>query len=144
MRWTLSFAALGLGLAGVAVSPAFALAPETLRAHIPFAFTVGNQTFPAGDYRISPLSDLDPQVVEIRSADGRHARFVMTQGAPPAARGTQPQLVFDRYGARDFLHAILVPEDTGAMLKSSRSELEAARSVSSPKAAQNSASSMRQ
>jgi hypothetical protein len=62
----------------------------------------------------------------------RHVVFIMTADAPPAVRGTQPQLVFDRYGARGFLHAIHVPEDAGAMLKSSRSELEAARSLSPP------------
>jgi len=135
MRRTLNVAALGLGLVGVASSPALAMGPEALIAHIPFAFHVRSESFPAGDYRISPLSDLQRNVVEIRSTDGRHAGFVLTEETAPAKRDSQPKLVFDRYGKQVFMHAIRVPEDSGAIVTPSRSEIQAARALASREAA---------
>jgi len=129
MRRTLSVAVLGLGIAGVASSPAFALGPEILTAHVPFAFGVGSRTFPAGNYEITTLSELDRQVVEIQSRDGRYSTFVMTDEATPGGRGTHAELIFDRYGTHEFLHAIHLPYDDGATLRISRSEFQAARDL---------------
>jgi hypothetical protein len=122
------------GLAGVASSPALAFPPETLVAHIPFAFNVRNETLPPGDYRITTISDLDRQVLEIRSKDGRHAVITFSEDAPAARSTTTPTLVFDRYGHMSFLHAIRLPEETGAVFEPSRSEIQAARGVTSEQA----------
>jgi hypothetical protein len=122
---------LGVGLAAVVSSPALALGPETLKAHIPFAFSVDNVTLPPGDYRIKPLSDLSPDVVVIRSTDGRHAVVAMATDAAPAHSSDTPQLVFDHLGKREFLRAVRVPDETGADLPSSRTEIDAARAVAS-------------
>jgi hypothetical protein len=121
--------ALGVGLVAVASSPALALGPERLKAHIPFAFSVDNVTLPPGDYRIKPLSDLDSNVVEIRSTDGHHAVLVMTENTAPENRTAQTELVFDRVGTRDFLRAIRVPEETGATVPRTRTEIDAVRTV---------------
>jgi hypothetical protein len=131
MLRTVSAAVLGLGFVAVSSSPALALAPETLEAKIPFAFNVSNVTLPAGEYRINPVSDLDPQVVEIRSTDGRHAVVVLSEDAPVGPPRTKPELVFDRYGQQEFLRAIKLPEEPGASLGPSRSEIDAARAASS-------------
>jgi len=125
MLRTLSLATLGL--AALAAGPAFAMAPETVVVHVPFAFVVSNVTLPAGDYRIGPASDLENNVLEIRSADGRHAALVLTEVAPGERRGAPPKLVFDRYGDKDFLRAVELPEAAGADLSATRSEIEAAR-----------------
>jgi hypothetical protein len=123
----LSTAALGLGLAASFASPALALAPERLAVHVPFAFSVADETLPAGDYSISPLSDVDRDVLEIRSADGRKAVLVGSEDGEPASRTSKPELVFDRYGNQEFLHAIRLPEETGAVLTASEAELQAVR-----------------
>ena len=128
MRRSLFVAALGLGLVGLASSPALALSSNGVTAHVPFAFSVRNESFPAGDYLIKPLDELSPQVLVIRSADGRHSAIVMATEAEPEARGAQPALVFDRYGKLEFLHAVELPEETGAMLRTSSAEIQAARS----------------
>jgi hypothetical protein len=44
-------------------------------------------------------------------------------------------LVFDRYGKQEFLHAIRVPEEEGAVLPPSRPEIQAARAYAAQEAA---------
>lgn len=142
MQRVFSVVALGLGLAALSSHPALAMAPETLVVHIPFAFSVSDETLPPGDYRLHPLSDADRHVLEVRSADGRHAAVVFSEDAPAASRTAKPELVFDRYGQMEFLHAIQLPEATGAILKPSRSEVQAARAVASEQAAHGSRPAM--
>jgi hypothetical protein len=120
-------AALGLGLAGLSASPALAMADEGIVVHVPFAFVVANKTLPAGDYRVSPLPGVEPQVLEIRSRDGHHAALALTVDSSPGLRGSQPELVFDKYGMKEFLHAVRLPEATSAVLEPSPSERQAAR-----------------
>ena len=120
-----------LGLLALAAGPAFAMDPETVVVHVPFAFTVDNVTLPAGDYRVHPLNDLDRNVVEVRSVDGRHGVMVLTLDAPAERRGAQPELVFDRYGKKSFLRAVELPEEAGASLPTTRSEITAARALAS-------------
>ena len=120
---------LGLGVVALASTPALAL-PDIVTAHVPFAFSLGPQTFPAGDYLISPLSTLQQQVLFIRTSDGHHPALVMTQPAHPEGRNAQPVLVFDKVGSREFLRAVEVPEDTGAKLPASRTEIRAERELS--------------
>ena len=129
MLRTLSLATLGL--VALTAGPAFAMDPETLVVHVPFAFSVDNATLPAGDYRVHPMNDCDRNVVEVQSVDGRHAAFVLTTDAPPERRGAKPELVFDRYGKKCFLRAIELPEELGASLPTTRSEITAARALAS-------------
>ncbi len=129
MLRTLSLATLGL--VALTAGPAFAMDPETLVVHVPFAFSVDNVTLPAGDYRVHPLSILDNNVVEIRSADGHHAALVLTTDAPAERRGAKPELVFDRYGKKRFLRAVGLPEEMGASMPATRSEITAARELAS-------------
>ena len=131
MLRTLSLAALGVGLTAFTPSPAAAFAPDLVTAHIPFAFSVRNETLPAGDYEILRVSDVDRDALEIRSTDGRHAVIFLSHDASPGLPGTTPELVFDRYGKLEFLHAIRLPEEAGALLNTSHSEVQAARHVSS-------------
>jgi hypothetical protein len=127
MQRALYAVALGLGLAAVSSSPALAFPPETVVANIPFAFSVDNETLPPGEYQINPVSDLDRQVLEVRSTDGRHAVLVFTQDGSTARSTAAPRLIFDSYGQMKFLHAIRLPDETAAVLQASRSEVEAAR-----------------
>jgi hypothetical protein len=129
MLRTLSLATLGL--VALAAGPALAMEPETLVVHVPFAFSVDDVMLPAGDYRVHPLNDLDRNVVEVRSADGRYGALVLTTDAPAERRGAQPELVFDRYGKKSFLRAVELPGEEGASLSATRSEITAARELAS-------------
>jgi hypothetical protein len=116
-----------LGLSALASGPAFAMAPENLVVHVPFAFTVSSVTLPAGDYRVGPLNDFDNNVLEVRSFDGRHTAMVLTTDAAREGRGASPQLVFDHYGKKEFLRAVELPDEAGASLPSTAAEIETAR-----------------
>jgi hypothetical protein len=139
MTRIVSMAALGLGLAALSSSPALALDPETIVVHVPFAFSVADETLPAGDYRINPLNDLDRQVLEIRSADGHHAVLTFVEDGPSTSRNAEPELVFDRYGTKEFLRVVRMPQEPEAIVEPSRSESEAARVLTTDGAAHGSA-----
>jgi len=66
-------------------------------ASIPFTFTVGNKTLPAGKYTVSVLNpSSDRRVLQIRSMNGRSNAIVLTRDVIGNA-GENAKLVFDRY-----------------------------------------------
>lgn len=93
----------------LAVASVFAFAAaahaEALEVKVPFAFLVGDQQLPAGDYRIERDPSMPSSIVLIRGEHGTEAQlFVQTvslSGAKPA--GDKPALVF-------------VPDETGIRL----------------------------
>jgi len=79
-----------------------ARAQEAVLANIPFAFTAGQMTLPAGEYRVQKLTN-DSSPLLIRSTDGDGASIVMTFAASANAPQAKSKLVFHRYGNRYFL-----------------------------------------
>ena len=75
---------------------------QTMRARIPFTFTVGEKTLPAGDYTVRILNPTsDRKTLQIRSENGRVSAIVQTVGLDgPLAKNAK--LVFRRYGDRYF------------------------------------------
>jgi hypothetical protein len=123
-------AALGFGLAAFSASPALAMADRTLVVHVPFAFSVDNVTLPAGDYTVHQvLHSDDPQLVEIQSTNGRYAALAVTVNREPLPRGAQSDLLFDKYGHKEFLHEVRLSSVTGAVIMPSSSEVQAAREM---------------
>ena len=75
---------------------------QRMRAHIPFAFNVGDKSLPAGEYTIAVLNPTsDRKVLQIRSADGRLSAIIQTNKRN-ANSPEQAKLVFNRYGDRYF------------------------------------------
>ena len=75
---------------------------QRMRARIPFAFTVGNKSLPAGEYTIAVLNPTsDRKVLQIRSTDGRLSAIIQTNGRNADTR-ENAKLVFNRYGDRYF------------------------------------------
>jgi len=97
-----------------------------LKANIPFGFTVGNKTLPAGVYTVARASMADPVTLLIRREDGRAVGVLtQTQGVQALRRQDQTKLVFHRYGDRYFLTQIWTAGDTaGRELRKSRAERE--------------------
>jgi len=94
------------GAAGlVLASSTAALADDVLVANVPFAFTVNGVQLPAGSYRVT--NDGMQSVVSIKSADGRHFAFVLTNGLAPEVAGPNPELVFERVNGTSFLSRIV-------------------------------------
>src|SRR5581483_3229313 len=121
-----SMLSLSVMLAVVAV---YAKPISPLRANIPFDFTAGNKTLPAGAYTMDPMTMQG--VLRIRRQDCRAAAFVITYG-PEARRGQgQSKLVFRRYGDQYFLAEVWTANDSdGRELRQSRTERELVKSRS--------------
>ena len=110
------------------VMSAHAQANNPLKAHIPFDFAIGNQTFKAGDYtiaRVNPQSD--QTVLSIKSADGRESRVVSTTPVQGAIED-DAKLVFNNYEGRYFLAQVwMAADNTGLKLRASHQERELAK-----------------
>jgi len=75
---------------------------QTMRAHVPFAFTVGQKSLPAGVYTVSILNPAsDRPALRIRNEDGRVSAIVQTMGVG-GSLADNSKLVFRRYGDRYF------------------------------------------
>ena len=75
-------------------------AQTKLIASIPFAFSAGKTTLPAGKYTITVLNPAsDRKILQIRSLNGRSSAVVLTTGIIGNA-SENAKLVFERYGDR--------------------------------------------
>ena len=74
-----------------------------MRAHVPFAFSVSDSAFPAGDYSLSQLSQ---NTWIVRNLSGKEA---VTAAARPDGTNSDEsvaKLVFKKYGERYFLSKV--------------------------------------
>jgi hypothetical protein len=118
--------AIGLGLAGLVWATPAAAFPMQMDVHVPFAFHVGRQVLPAGNYVIQSESSAEPGLLMIRSTDGRHsALFLTTDGYLQQPARAKAKLSFDRVDQQNFLHAVRLTDERD-VLPVSRSEARAA------------------
>lgn len=100
----LCFLAVGGGVVANAQS-----GPQ-IEGNVPFAFSVGNTTLPAGKYEIRRLDDSEPSVLELSSSNGR-TKVVFetedTQTREDQIMGNT-KLVFNKAGDKYFLSQIWV------------------------------------
>jgi len=78
-------------------------AQTTLKADVPFAFTVGQTEMPAGPYEISRISS---QVITIRDADTGKAILSLVGSEQAHGKDGLPKLVFRKYGSKYFLSQV--------------------------------------
>ncbi len=86
-----------------------ARAQEIEKGRVPFPVVVGNVVMPAGSYEVR-ADDLDPELLHITSADGRHAAFALVMTDSTTTRFGDCEFRFVRLGSRYYLSKI----DTGA------------------------------
>ena len=92
--------------------PAYAIGAT---ADIPFPFVVKGQTLPAGKYEIEETS---PELLTIRSMTTKAAAtelMVITRLAATTT-GSNPKLVFDKVGERDYLSEVWLPDQDGFLV----------------------------
>ena len=65
---------------------------RTIKANIPFEFSVGNRIFPAGSYALVRVA---PFLLELRDPEGRVLANVLTQSVQSQTAPAQPRLLFD-------------------------------------------------
>jgi len=78
-------------------------ASQRFTATIPFEFTVGDKTLPAGEYEIAIVNpSSDQRVLRMRSIEGTQSAIVHTHSVNSKST-TDAKLVFRGYGKRYFL-----------------------------------------
>ena len=76
----------------------------SLKATVPFDFTVVNTTLPAGTYSVSVLTP--DNIVRLQSADGRNSAFVHSTPLSISGGTDDTRLVFQHLGGKYFLSQI--------------------------------------
>jgi hypothetical protein len=124
---------LTLVMLAMLLLPAVAAQAQMLKVAVPFDFSAGQATLPAGDYIVSKPGN-SQNVLVIRAENGGGNAFVMTAGAIAPRASDQGKLVFNRYGSQYFLSQVWAPgTDTGHQLRPSKAEREIAKNASKPK-----------
>jgi len=82
-----------------------ARAQEPLTVNIPFAFTVGETTLPAGEYRVQKM-DTNNAVLMIRCDEPRKSIMVVTNATRSNKQQEESKLVFNRYNDQYFLSQV--------------------------------------
>ena len=91
---------------------------QNTKANVPFEFTVGDKSLPAGAYAISAVTS-SGDTLRIRSVTGSYSTVQVTMTA--SGKSDHAKLVFHRYGERYFLAEIWSGEG-GRALAPSREE----------------------
>jgi len=98
---------------------------QPLVAKVPFDFSAGFKSFPAGEYKVLPGPVKG--IVTIGSSDGKITGFVSSLGTISLRAQTHSRLIFNRYGNQYFLSQIWIEGTTsGAELYQTPAEREAA------------------
>ncbi len=93
---------------------------QVLRADIPFEFTVGKKTLPAGEYRITLPATGDASKVIFRSVSGDSFSMAMTQGVSSAKAEVSNGLVFLKAGDKRVLYQVFDGREIGHEIVSTK------------------------
>jgi len=90
-----------LALATAAVSANAQPTANRVVANVPFEFSVGYKTLPAGDYSVQSIVSCDGLLIQ--SADGKVSALRLSDTTRQIKDKPKARLVFHRYGERYFL-----------------------------------------
>jgi hypothetical protein len=79
---------------------------QVLKADIPFEFTVGKKTLPAGEYLVKLPETAGAQVVSFKKADGEGYGMTLTNQVSSKGAEVANGLVFVKSGDRYFLYQV--------------------------------------
>lgn len=121
-----------LTIAGLSTVKAQTSGRTELRANIPFAFSVGEKSFPAGEYTVRCTNPASTgNVLQLRNKHGNSSVLVHTSSVIGKTQDNA-RLVFNRYGDRYFFAQAWLPADnTGMQAPKSRSERATAKELAS-------------
>jgi len=101
----MSVAALG-GALFISSLPKLQAAPPEIRFKVPFAFVVGGQHLPAGEYLVEEMNGSGTLIIQGRGAGHAAAFHTISNGYLVSNAG--PELVFDSVGAQRVLARVLL------------------------------------
>ncbi len=100
-----TFIGLIIVLTITSVTAIHAQSATTAKAHIPFDFSVRNQTITAGNHEINRLGD-SSAAWSLRSSDNRQSVIILGMSVESKRTSGNGKLTFRRYGNKYFLTAI--------------------------------------
>ena len=110
-----------LALATAAVSANAQPTANRVVANVPFEFSVGYKTLPAGDYSVQSIVSCDGLLIQ--SADGKVSALRLSDTTRQIKDKPKARLVFHRYGERYFLAEVWNDvEKAGRQLTKSQEE----------------------
>jgi len=124
MKRTLSLSAVALAFFLIAPTMYGQASHLRPRFHVPFSFSINNQTFTPGDYEFTQQSVLLLKVANLKSNDSAFESVLPAQ-AHQESNG-QVKLVFHRYGNQYFLAGVS-SGSWGSIFKTSTDEKQLAQ-----------------
>ena len=120
------YTALKLAVAGgfLLAAPAFAQNSVNVRVKVPFAFHVGGQVLPAGEYDMKAAAG--SSLVTIQNNDCKSTSMVLSKTEGTIAATDDLQLTFRVYGAARYLDGIWAPGKAGRSVPVSPAESQTA------------------
>ncbi len=103
------------------VTSAHALTSNKVVANIPFDFTVGKTTLPAGEYVVQRIAN-NPAALFVRNRETYEAAFVLAIPVEDRSSLGEGKLVFDRHGNEHFLSQVWFGTLTGGKIPKPRME----------------------
>ena len=114
----------------LAVGSLSAQISSAVKADIPFDFSAGNVTMPAGEYQVANSGHSGTLLIR---SQGSFGMFVGANAAQASRRVGSTKLVFHRYGDNYFLYQIWVQgEDRGSEVPMTKLEKELSASNAGP------------
>ena len=118
-----------------AVASANPQSVNSVVADIPFEFSVGYKTLPAGEYSVRTVTTAGDALM-IQSADGKSSAVRLSEATERTKNKSHARLVFHRYGERYFLAEVWNGADrSGRQLLKSQEERAIERELASISAA---------
>lgn len=95
-----------------------------LVANIPFEFSVGDKSMPAGEYTVRQVNpSSDRAILQLQSRNGKATAMIQMNTVIAKANGQETaSLHFDRYGNRYFFAQAWMPGNDGLAAAKSRAE----------------------
>ncbi len=92
-------------------------AQDMIKVEVPFAFTAGTATFPAGSYEIKPEHfKTGPDRLLFKRLPNGETKVVQSGTRLSQKDSKEPLLIFDKVGDKDSLSEVYIPGEDGFFL----------------------------
>jgi len=118
---------LVLALFAFGAKSAFSQATFTLRADVPFGFSVDGRHFDAGSYELRTINISTVRLLNMETGDGGLVRFTSSGQAESLWNGAAPMLRFVRNGESAYLVSLIDAYGNGWQVPVAPRDLEASR-----------------
>ncbi len=122
---------LAMSLALLTSAAAYAQSSQLMKVNVPFDFTVGNSSLPAGEYTLSS-NDNAGGVLTLQNPKAKKGAMVLSMVCESTKPAPHSELIFHRYGDSYFLSEVWVGgRSIGQQVRTTKHEMEIARNNNS-------------